>query len=229
MDDLEWTFKCGDNCIQKADNYVESCIGTKPEYDCYSEANRISIDCMENCPCYAKCPNCKDKCSDFCPDETQKCMLLWSDEHDLCITECRKPREQCYQECDTATCRDKCDMNWIQREICCQKHCPCESKCSDGCPCYAEFDCDPPSLNGQDFCPTLNGPDPNCVKENFEDVNRCIDICLEKAYECTQRCPTDEYCFHRCQEEETECKSHCPCYKHCPNGCPCPGGYGNCP
>lgn len=122
---------------------------------------KVSLDCMEQCPCYSQCETCKncesDFGQDFCPDEItdiEKYLAVWGEEEAECMLACDQPRKDCYDACDTATCKDECDTSWIEREICCHRECPCHSKCPNGCPCFGDSDCGEPDVNGHDYCPT---------------------------------------------------------------------------
>ena len=185
----------------------------------------------DECPCYDKCPTCADKCSEYCPDEPtneEKCLETWGDEEEECMNDCDKPRKDCYDACTTAACKDQCDFDYITKEACCHRQCPCHSGCPIGCPCFGDTSCDI-GVDGSDYCPNdIDGPDPNCVEENEDIVKRCVQPCFEASYECSKNCEDDD-CIQDCQDVQTECTSHCPCYELCPNGCPCPGWCGELP
>ena len=236
--DDEFARECGKICIQRADDHVAKCINIdhRPEQDCYSEGNDISINCMKDCPCGENCPVCNEKdlnspkeCKDFCPDkitDMDKCLEVWGVEERQCMEACDAPRNQCYDGCDSGPCKDQCDDTWIEAELCCHRQCPCHAKCSGGCPCAGD-DCGLINIDGNDFC-GINEPKPewDCITENAGDVERCVRPCREQSYTCALACKGNRVCLDNCQQEENECKKSCPCYADCPQGCPCAGWCG---
>ena len=150
------------------------------------------------------------------------------------MLECDKPRKDCYDACTTAACKDECDDEWVPREVCCHRLCPCHTGCPDGCPCTGDWNCPPPELNNNDFC-HISGiefpePDQRCLDEWQEVVTECVTPCKEASYECAVACEKgDIECVNNCKTEEYNCKKQCPCYEDCPQGCPCPHWCGTRP
>ena len=153
----------------------------------------------------------------------EKCLQVWGEEEAACMNDCDQPRKDCYAACTTASCKDQCDLTWMKREGCCHRTCPCHSKCPNGCPCYADPDCEGiDGIDGIDYCEDSTWkPDPNCLVEYEEIVKKCIQPCLDDSYDCAVACNGDKYCVNRCKQAEEACKSNCPCYENCPDGCPC--------
>ena len=195
----------------------------------------VSLECMnEECPCYENCPSCSQRCSDWCPEEPsteEKCEAVWGEEEAECMVACDQPRIDCYDACDTGVCKDQCDQDWLERERCCHTTCPCHNKCPNGCPCYGDWECGDPEVNGRDFCPgELPEPDRDCLDEYEDLVAECVNPCLNESYQCAVQCDSsDSFCLRDCKVAESLCKSHCPCYYECPEGCPCPGWCGSLP
>ena len=152
------------------------------------------------------------------------------------MEECDKPRKDCYDACQTAACKDECDTEWIEREVCCHRFCPCHTGCPTGCPCTGDWECGEPELNNNDFCqggdielPEYT-PNKECIEAHQDIVTECITPCLESSYECALKCEEgDSDCTNACKMDEYYCKKKCPCYEDCPNGCPCAEWCGSLP
>ena len=189
--------RCADQCIKLGDIAVGECIGDALEEDCYNFGNKVSIECMETCPCYDACPTCKfGMCSNFCPpSDLEKCEILWEYENNQCIKDCDDTRAQLLDDCKAgcngeSECIDECVLSANTWHSCCFKECPCHTNCQEGCPCSdTEWTCGEPEMPG--YCPEGGfQPDPECLynPDNVAGVQRCVGHCTDISYQCYLEC-----------------------------------------
>jgi len=164
---------------------------------CRSQCIRKFDDCLNECPCYAKCfegcdncqnPVCDQSCSD--PDNSTASLQ--------CKHFVNMRYKECANTCDidgTSECFDNCESSRAEN----MANCPCMQNCPNGCPCE-NWACECSS------------------DEAIRNATQCENLVATEAATCGKDCVGEVDCINDCQNQYWNDIQNCPCHSNCIKG-----------
>ena len=115
---------------------------------------------------------------------------------------CDRDYVNCEDACESKSCERGCLVDYID----CFRQCPCEQDCPNGCDGCAHSIC-------------------TCKNPGLENKHhkQCMTEAMDEQYACLGDCNGDKSCLDACLEKFSEDSDRCPCMSGCELGCPCSG------